>query len=309
MPPRHRRRVPDSVVDGPPIHHREGEGQELDATVEATAYFVVAEALTNVVRYSGAAGARVTVREDGDTLLVEVSDDGRGGADPAAGSGLRGLDDRVSAIGGRLSVTSPAGGGTTVRAELPVHVSAEIAAPATDGTLSDDALASGSLAVRAVPAAPAAEERTRVGAVSPLVLILALTGGLAVLAVGAGVLGSQAYPVDGRAETFARPFVFQVPSNSQILVDAKSPDLHVLSAQPAGFQGISIWSVGDVLTDNCDWNLDTPTTSRAPGRRWAARLPPIGSAPAGRGPRNAHRRRPAGPPRRPQRRGRRHAVR
>ena len=155
-----------------------------DATVEATAYFVVAEALTNVVRYSGAGGARVTVREEGDALLVEVADDGRGGADPAAGSGLRGLDDRVAAIGGRLSVTSPAGGGTTIRAELPVHVSAEIAAPATDGPLTDEPVASGSLAVRAVPAAPAAEERRRVGAVSPLVLILALTGGLAVLARG-----------------------------------------------------------------------------------------------------------------------------
>ena len=165
--------------------------RRFDATVEATAYFVVAEALTNVVRYSGAGGARVTVREAGDTLFVEVTDDGRGGADPAAGSGLRGLDDRVAAIGGRLTVTSPAGGGTTIRAELPVHVSAEIAAPAIDGTLTDDALASGSLAVRAVPAAPAAEERRRVGAVSPVVLIVALTGGLAVLAVGAGVLGSR----------------------------------------------------------------------------------------------------------------------
>ena len=71
--------------------------------------------------------------------------------------------------------------------------------------------------------------------------------------------------VDGRAETFARPFVFQVPSNSQIVVDAKSPDLHVLSAQPTGFEGISIWSVGDVLTDNCNWKPDNPTTSRAPG--------------------------------------------
>ena len=128
-----------------------------DATVEATAYFVVAEALTNVVRYSGAGGARVTVRETGDTLLVEVGDDGRGGADPAAGTGLRGLDDRVAAIGGRLTVTSPAGGGTTIRAELPVHVSAEAATPATDGLLSDGAFASGSLAVRAVPAAAPAE--------------------------------------------------------------------------------------------------------------------------------------------------------
>ena len=72
-------------------------------------------------------------------LLVEVTDDGRGGADPAAGSGLRGLDDRVSAIGGRLTVTSPADGGTTIRAELPIHASAEVVMPATDATLIDDA--------------------------------------------------------------------------------------------------------------------------------------------------------------------------
>jgi hypothetical protein len=83
--------------------------------------------------------------------------------------------------------------------------------------------------------------------------------------VGAGVLGSQTYVVDGRAETFARPFVFQVPSDSQIIVDAESPDLHVLSAPPTGYQGISIWNVGDVVTDHCSWTLDSPTTSRAPG--------------------------------------------
>ena len=125
-----------------------------DATVEATAYFVVAEALTNVVRYSGAAGARVTARADGDVLLVEVTDDGVGGADPAAGSGLRGLDDRVSAIGGRLSVASPAGGGTTVRAELPVQVSPEVATPASDGPLADDPSAPALATVRAVPGSP-----------------------------------------------------------------------------------------------------------------------------------------------------------
>ena len=163
-------------------------------------------------------------------------------------------------------------------------MSAEIAVPATDDALAADALATESRAVRAVPAAPAAEERRRVGAVSPLVLILALTGGLAVLAVGAGVLGSQSNPVDGRAETFARPFVFQVPSNSQIVVDAKSPDLHVLSAQPAGFQGISIWSVGDVLTDNCNWKLRQPDDVPGTRRRRAARLPALGAAPPGGGP-------------------------
>jgi len=97
------------------------------------------------------------------------------------------------------------------------------------------------------------------------VLIVALTGGLAVLAIAAGILGSRSYMVDGRAETFSRPFVFQVPSNSQLVVDAKSPDLHVLSSQSPGVGGISIWSVGDVLTDNCNWKPDNPTTSRAPG--------------------------------------------
>ena len=99
---------------------------------------------------------------------------------------------------------------------------------------------------------------------SPVVLILALTGGLTVLAVGAGVLGSQSNPVDGRAEAFARPFVFQIPSDIQIVVDAKSEDLHVLSALRTG-QGISIWSVGDVVVDNCSWEPDSPTTSRQPG--------------------------------------------
>ena len=89
------------------------------SAVEATAYFVVAEALTNVVRYAEATRARVAVTRSDDVLVVEVSDDGVGGADPARGSGLRGLADRVSTAGGRLSVTSPTGGGTTLRAEIP----------------------------------------------------------------------------------------------------------------------------------------------------------------------------------------------
>jgi signal transduction histidine kinase len=87
--------------------------------VEAAAYFVVAEALTNVAKYSGARSATVTVRETADGLAVSVADDGRGGADPERGTGLRGLADRVAAIGGRLTITSPAGQGTTVLAELP----------------------------------------------------------------------------------------------------------------------------------------------------------------------------------------------
>jgi signal transduction histidine kinase len=86
---------------------------------EAAAYFIVAEALTNVARYASANSATVTVRREADDLLVEVTDDGEGGADPSAGSGLRGLTDRVEALGGRLDVQSPLGHGTTIQARLP----------------------------------------------------------------------------------------------------------------------------------------------------------------------------------------------
>ena len=75
--------------------------------VEAAAYYVVAEALTNVVRYAGAPQARVTVERRDGQLSVEVADDGCGGADPASGSGLRGLADRVEALGGRLDGAQP----------------------------------------------------------------------------------------------------------------------------------------------------------------------------------------------------------
>jgi PAS domain S-box-containing protein len=91
----------------------------LPAHVEITAYFVVAEALTNVARYAEAQNAVISVFRLGDVVAVEVRDDGRGGADARQGSGLRGLDDRVSALGGRLTVESPVGGGTILRAELP----------------------------------------------------------------------------------------------------------------------------------------------------------------------------------------------
>ena len=87
--------------------------------LEAAAYFVVAEALTNVARYASARTASVTVRREADDVLVEVTDDGSGGADPDAGTGLRGLIDRVEALGGRLEVQSPVDRGTTVRAWLP----------------------------------------------------------------------------------------------------------------------------------------------------------------------------------------------
>ena len=88
--------------------------------IEAAAYFVVAEALTNVARYAGASSVRVEIQAHGDTLTVAVRDDGMGGADPDRGSGLRGLTDRVAALGGRLAIDSPPEGGTTVRADLPL---------------------------------------------------------------------------------------------------------------------------------------------------------------------------------------------
>jgi len=87
--------------------------------VEVAAYYLVAEGLTNVAKYADAERARIHIGRTRDTLLVIVDDDGKGGADPAAGSGLRGLADRVEALGGRLRLTSPSGRGTTLRAEIP----------------------------------------------------------------------------------------------------------------------------------------------------------------------------------------------
>jgi signal transduction histidine kinase len=86
--------------------------------VETAAYFVVAEALTNVAKHAGGAGARVAIAMEGERLVVEVADDGAGGADPRGG-GLQGLRHRVEALDGLLTVTSPPGEGTTIRAELP----------------------------------------------------------------------------------------------------------------------------------------------------------------------------------------------
>jgi signal transduction histidine kinase len=93
--------------------------ERLPPPVESTAYFVVAEALTNVARYSQASYAEVDIGRENGALVVEIRDDGVGGADPARGSGLRGLADRVAAVDGRLSVTSEPGAGTIVHAEIP----------------------------------------------------------------------------------------------------------------------------------------------------------------------------------------------
>ena len=103
-----------------PVTLEAGDADRLPAPVESAAYFVVAEALVNVAKYAGATQASVRVARAGDRLTVDVADDGVGGADAERGSGLRGLADRVAALDGTLTVDSPVGGGTRLRAELPL---------------------------------------------------------------------------------------------------------------------------------------------------------------------------------------------
>jgi signal transduction histidine kinase len=103
--------VPADLVDVPE--------ERFPPDVEAAAYYVVSEALANTGKHASATGSRVSIGRSGGVLRVQVADDGVGGADPAAGSGLTGLADRVAALGGTLCVTSPPGAGTVVTAELP----------------------------------------------------------------------------------------------------------------------------------------------------------------------------------------------
>ena len=87
--------------------------------IEIAAYYVVSESLANVAKHAHASGASVEVRRAGGQVVIEVTDDGIGGADTELGSGLRGLADRVEALDGRLRMWSPPGGGTRLRAEIP----------------------------------------------------------------------------------------------------------------------------------------------------------------------------------------------
>jgi signal transduction histidine kinase len=107
-----RSRVPASLGSVP--------DRRLSQAIEATAYFVVSEALTNVAKYAAASTVTVGASCDETTLRVEVADDGIGGADDTQGTGIRGLQDRVAALGGRLTLHSPPGQGTLVVAEIPI---------------------------------------------------------------------------------------------------------------------------------------------------------------------------------------------
>src|SRR3954447_8289533 len=102
-----------------PVEVTSSVSERMPAQVEAAAYFVVAEALTNVARYAGASRAEVRVERRESAVSVEVSDDGVGGADAGSGSGLRGLADRIATLDGTLAVVSPSGEGTIVKAVIP----------------------------------------------------------------------------------------------------------------------------------------------------------------------------------------------
>ena len=117
-----------------PIETAGLDGRRFDATIEATCYFVCVESLANVEKHAGAARVRIEVADAESTITVTVTDDGRGGASVEGGSGLRGLTDRVEALGGGLTVDSRPGSGTTVRATLPARASSAADAAASAGS-------------------------------------------------------------------------------------------------------------------------------------------------------------------------------
>ncbi len=96
------------------------QARDLPEHIELAAYFIVSESLTNAGKYADASAIRIRVEREQGALLIEIADDGRGGADAAAGTGLYGLADRIDALGGRFEVRSPPGAGTRVSARLPL---------------------------------------------------------------------------------------------------------------------------------------------------------------------------------------------
>lgn len=104
-----------------PVELDELPGERLPEPVEAVAYYVIAESLSNAAKHAGATRVAIAARLRGDELVVEIADDGTGGADIETGTGLRGLADRVANVAGRLEVESPIGEGTRVRAVIPAR--------------------------------------------------------------------------------------------------------------------------------------------------------------------------------------------
>jgi PAS domain S-box-containing protein len=111
----------DALADRAPVRvHVDIPEQRYPPSVESAAYFIAAEALTNVAKYANATTARITATRSADSLQLTVADDGAGGATPSPGSGLSGLQDRVAALAGKLIIDSPPGAGTRIHAELPL---------------------------------------------------------------------------------------------------------------------------------------------------------------------------------------------
>ena len=102
-----------------PVRLQVAIDRRLSEQVESAAYFVASEALANAAKHSHASEVRLAASHQDGVLVLDVSDDGIGGAAPGGGSGLRGLADRVEALGGRLTISSPPGRGTTLRVEIP----------------------------------------------------------------------------------------------------------------------------------------------------------------------------------------------
>jgi signal transduction histidine kinase len=102
-------------------------------SVESAAYFVTAEALTNVATYAKASTARVSAAQTDNRLVLTIEDDGVGGAQPSAGSGLTGLADRLAAVDGTLTVSSEPGSGTRIRAEIPLSTGTPMTPDAENG--------------------------------------------------------------------------------------------------------------------------------------------------------------------------------
>jgi signal transduction histidine kinase len=119
----------ESLADRSPVDVRVevAADERFSPAVEATAYFVVSEALANIAKYAGATQATVRAARDGERLTVEVADNGVGGADASRGSGLRGLADRLSAIDGSMELDSPVGMGTRLLARIPIGPAAKVA--------------------------------------------------------------------------------------------------------------------------------------------------------------------------------------
>jgi signal transduction histidine kinase len=107
-----------STAPIPLVVRADGVGR-LPAHIEQAAYFVAAEGLANMIKHARATKGSARIAQDNETLIIEIADNGIGGANTAAGSGLRGLNDRVGALDGLLQCDSPPGGGTVVRAEIP----------------------------------------------------------------------------------------------------------------------------------------------------------------------------------------------